>query len=251
MMDHHSKRSRGFGFVSFANEASVEHVLRMDSRPILYGKPVEVKRAVPRDQLAPEPLAHRRRIGGVYPPGMQPQSYGYAYGAALPLPPPYGAYPAPAPPPPQPPAAEHDLQPLMQHLEQMRPRQPASGHNWQFAAPLSDSTVPDTWPENRGVSPARLSGHLPPAPQPGSHDSLGSATRAPILPARRPHSAQLSSSAGVRPVSAENYARMDMLAAALRPNSGPSESDHGLGPLDSLAASLGSVLPSDRDYANW
>jgi hypothetical protein len=75
MMDHHSKRSRGFGFVTFKDESTVEHIMRTDSRPVIYGKAVEVKRAVPREQLHHDALVHRRRTAA-------PFFQGYAHSSA-------------------------------------------------------------------------------------------------------------------------------------------------------------------------
>jgi hypothetical protein len=91
MMDHHSKRSRGFGFVTFADEAAADLVLRLDSRPVICGKTVEVKRAVPREQLHVDPIAARRQSLGPYPPyGAVP--YPLPYSSAVPAPMAYGSY---------------------------------------------------------------------------------------------------------------------------------------------------------------
>lgn len=89
MIDHHSKRSRGFGFVTFRDDKSLDNVLQFDSRPVVHGKEVEVKRAVPRDQLQQEPQRGRMRAyGRGFDPRMMPYPYGfyppgpvpYAYG---------------------------------------------------------------------------------------------------------------------------------------------------------------------------
>lgn len=69
MMDHHSKRSRGFGFVTFKDEATVDQIMHTDSRPVLFGKAVEVKRAVPREQLQTGAMIQRRRPPASFYPG--------------------------------------------------------------------------------------------------------------------------------------------------------------------------------------
>lgn len=74
MMDHHSKRSRGFGFVTFKDEATVDQIMHTDSRPVLFGKAVEVKRAVPREQLQNGAMMQRRRPPASFYPG--PAGYG-------------------------------------------------------------------------------------------------------------------------------------------------------------------------------
>lgn len=52
MFNRETNKSRGFGFVIFENEASVELVLQ-DKNHVLDGKSVEVKRAVPRTDVPP------------------------------------------------------------------------------------------------------------------------------------------------------------------------------------------------------
>ena len=47
MVDRNTSRSRGFGFITFEHEESVDAVLRMKCE--IMGKWVEVKRAEPRD----------------------------------------------------------------------------------------------------------------------------------------------------------------------------------------------------------
>ena len=46
-----SCRSRGFGFITFMDIASADLILSLETRPMICGKVVEVKRAVPREQL--------------------------------------------------------------------------------------------------------------------------------------------------------------------------------------------------------
>ena len=113
MMDHQSKRSRGFGFITFAAEASADAVLRLDSRAVICGKAVEVKPAVPRERIQSDALMARQRSPGLYAPGFA-QALPHPYGA---LPPnalygPFGAQGVPqyyAP-------AERELQALHRQL---------------------------------------------------------------------------------------------------------------------------------------
>ncbi|GJP44779.1 hypothetical protein CLOM_g4198 [Closterium sp. NIES-68] len=106
MMDHNTGRSRGFGFVTFDNEQSVENVLAQGKMHQLGNKQVEVKKAEPRRMDAPgghDSYGVRGRRHGVeYSSGGYgaPGSYGeapvtgyrgdYAYGPAYP-----GAYGVP------------------------------------------------------------------------------------------------------------------------------------------------------------
>ena len=60
MYDHDNKRPRGFGFVSFFNEESVEAVFTSGVMQMLHDKPIEIKRAVPRDQMPITPVAAGR-----------------------------------------------------------------------------------------------------------------------------------------------------------------------------------------------
>ncbi|KAK9814464.1 hypothetical protein WJX72_006412 [[Myrmecia] bisecta] len=55
MVDHDSRRSRGFGFVTFRNEESVDGVFAAGTMQVLHDKQIEIKRAVPRDQMPPPP----------------------------------------------------------------------------------------------------------------------------------------------------------------------------------------------------
>jgi hypothetical protein len=111
MYDHENKRPRGFGFISFASEDSVEAVFAAGPIHALNDKPIEIKPAVPRDQLPPA----RKGQQGFYPPnrmygGRGPggypyngpmygqQDYGYGRGAGRPpggpgFRPPYGPRP--------------------------------------------------------------------------------------------------------------------------------------------------------------
>ncbi len=51
MYDHDSKRARGFGFVTFASEDAVEAVFAQGSMQSIHDKQIEIKSAVPRDQM--------------------------------------------------------------------------------------------------------------------------------------------------------------------------------------------------------
>jgi heterogeneous nuclear ribonucleoprotein A1/A3 len=57
MVDRATNRSRGFGFITFESEDSVEAVLQ--SKNEIHGKWVEVKRAEPRDGPASSPSPGR------------------------------------------------------------------------------------------------------------------------------------------------------------------------------------------------
>ena len=51
MYDHDNKRPRGFGFITFSGEEAVEAVFSGGTMQTLHDKPIEIKRAVPRDQM--------------------------------------------------------------------------------------------------------------------------------------------------------------------------------------------------------
>ena len=51
MYDHDNKRPRGFGFITFSAEEAVEAVFSGGTMQTLHDKPIEIKRAVPRDQM--------------------------------------------------------------------------------------------------------------------------------------------------------------------------------------------------------
>ncbi|GAX79280.1 hypothetical protein CEUSTIGMA_g6720.t1 [Chlamydomonas eustigma] len=51
MYDHDNKRPRGFGFVTFASEESVDLVFAKGAMQTIQDKPIEIKSAVPRDQM--------------------------------------------------------------------------------------------------------------------------------------------------------------------------------------------------------
>ncbi|GLI64379.1 hypothetical protein VaNZ11_007645, partial [Volvox africanus] len=53
MYDHENKRPRGFGFVTFAEEDAVDRVFSHGAVQTIADKPIEVKAAVPRDQMPP------------------------------------------------------------------------------------------------------------------------------------------------------------------------------------------------------
>jgi len=103
MMDHTTNRSRGFGFISYVSEATVDKVLAMPNH-IINGKAVECKKAVPRSLMRKtagpftpmhQPRGRGRGAYGGPDVAESPSPYG-AFGAAYGLPPGYGApYPAP------------------------------------------------------------------------------------------------------------------------------------------------------------
>lgn len=120
MIDHHSGRSRGFGFVTFERDSSVEQVFQVGSMHELSGKRVEVKSATPRGSgpvagrgsLAEQRMWGPRPMGGrgmgSFPGQMSPQGFGMggygavgynpammgAYGLGPFSPGPYPSYPA-------------------------------------------------------------------------------------------------------------------------------------------------------------
>lgn len=55
MYDHENKRPRGFGFITFAEEESVDKVFAKGTIQTIHEKQIEVKRAVPRDAMPPSP----------------------------------------------------------------------------------------------------------------------------------------------------------------------------------------------------
>lgn len=70
--------SRGFGFVTFKNEMSVEKCL-VEAHMLPNGRRVDIKRAVPRDQISPTaPYGYLPFRGRMMYPGFSPISYGAA-----------------------------------------------------------------------------------------------------------------------------------------------------------------------------
>ena len=65
MYDHDNKRPRGFGFVTFAAEESLELVFARGSMQSIADKQIEIKSAVPRDQMPP---AARPQPNGYFDP---------------------------------------------------------------------------------------------------------------------------------------------------------------------------------------
>jgi hypothetical protein len=65
MYDHDNKRPRGFGFITFAAEESVDKVFAHGAMQNIHDKQIEIKPAVPRDQMPPQ----ARRGPPFYPPG--------------------------------------------------------------------------------------------------------------------------------------------------------------------------------------
>ena len=81
MYDHDNKRPRGFGFITFAEEDSVDKVFAHGAMQNIHDKPIEIKPAVPRDQMPPV-----RRTGQPLIPGRGESPAAYqARGAAFPF----------------------------------------------------------------------------------------------------------------------------------------------------------------------
>jgi hypothetical protein len=53
MYDHDNKRPRGFGFITFAEDESVDKVFAHGAMQNIHDKQIEIKPAVPRDQMPP------------------------------------------------------------------------------------------------------------------------------------------------------------------------------------------------------
>lgn len=53
MYDHDNKRPRGFGFITFVGEESVDKVFAQGAMQSIHDKQIEIKPAVPRDQMPP------------------------------------------------------------------------------------------------------------------------------------------------------------------------------------------------------
>eukprot|EP00210_Caulerpa_lentillifera_P005635 g5388.t1 len=93
MYDHENKRPRGFGFVTFQDDEAVSKVFANGVMQTLHDKKIEIKHAVPRDQMAvtrtPAPLTQRAFVGPS-PDYVYPQAPFGAIGGTPP-----GPYPAP------------------------------------------------------------------------------------------------------------------------------------------------------------
>lgn len=83
MYDHDNKRPRGFGFISFYSEEAVDLVLASGVWKTLHDKPIEIKRAVPRDQMpSGSPASAGPRAGRGWSEASRgiPSSRGVAFG---------------------------------------------------------------------------------------------------------------------------------------------------------------------------
>ncbi|KAG1667895.1 hypothetical protein FOA52_013656 [Chlamydomonas sp. UWO 241] len=95
MYDHDNKRPRGFGFVTYATEESVEALFAAGAMQSIAGKQIEIKCAVPRDQMPAGPPLHHRgnfidprfggggRGGGVMGGGYGGGGYGMGPGGGM------------------------------------------------------------------------------------------------------------------------------------------------------------------------
>ena len=90
MYDHDNRRPRGFGFVTFAAEESLEMVFAKGSLQSIADKQIEIKSAVPRDQMPTRPVQTNNYFDprfGVPPQGPR-HGNPYAYGPSSYGPPP-------------------------------------------------------------------------------------------------------------------------------------------------------------------
>lgn len=93
MYDHDNKRPRGFGFVTFAAEESVDKVFGRGAMQTIQDKQIEIKPAVPRDQMQMQAAGQRLpffevpRGGFGFAGGRAGPGYGGNYGM-----PPYRGY---------------------------------------------------------------------------------------------------------------------------------------------------------------
>jgi hypothetical protein len=74
MYDHDNRRPRGFGFITFAEEDSVDKVFGRGSIQVIHEKQIEIKRAVPRDSMPPSPRSAYRGPPPPYHDGRSPYS---------------------------------------------------------------------------------------------------------------------------------------------------------------------------------
>lgn len=67
MLDKHTKKPRGFGFVTFADSAVIDNVL--EDEHVIDGRAVEVKRTVPREDMPSKggPKTKKIFVGGIPP----------------------------------------------------------------------------------------------------------------------------------------------------------------------------------------
>uniref|UniRef100_A0A7S0RI27 RRM domain-containing protein n=1 Tax=Chlamydomonas leiostraca TaxID=1034604 RepID=A0A7S0RI27_9CHLO len=87
MYDHDNKRPRGFGFVTFASEESVDKVFGRGAMQMILDKQIEIKPAVPRDQMPAAAAGGRMPYFEAPRGGFGGRGYGPGYGG---MPPPYG-----------------------------------------------------------------------------------------------------------------------------------------------------------------
>ncbi|GIM05982.1 hypothetical protein Vretimale_10387 [Volvox reticuliferus] len=140
MYDHENKRPRGFGFVTFAEEDAVDRVFSHGAVQTIADKPIEVKAAVPRDQMPP-PYGPP---GPSYPPPYN--NYGRPFSGRAPANS-FGGYgprsPGPGPGSRQPPMpAGHLAAGPYGGYNQQRFAQPSQGPGAQSGSPNSAAAAP-------------------------------------------------------------------------------------------------------------
>jgi hypothetical protein len=87
MYDHDNKRPRGFGFITFTEEESVDKVFAHGAMQIIHDKHIEIKPAVPKDQMAQQ---QPRRTPPFYPARSLPPAAAAAAASNFAGRPPYG-----------------------------------------------------------------------------------------------------------------------------------------------------------------
>jgi hypothetical protein len=250
MMDHHSKRSRGFGFVTFASDAA-ESVMRLESHSIIFGKAVEVKPAVPREQIQGEAAWNRRRHLIMNAPALPAQTYPYST-ALYQSPAVQHFYASP----------EQEIQALQQHLGLEVLPQPSIDWPYMFdRTVISDGAIagdPVQWQEAHSqASPTFI--RSPGLPNPSVYQS--SPERPPVVihgGVVPQASGNLAHGPGAVSAAAIGTGSTHLVppgiaaqAMALRVHLGDTDRDPGTVPFEAIASSLGGPLSMPGPTGQW